>query len=167
MCHGRSWRQLIVRHDADNKDSLAGLDLVAGGEHRLLNPRAIQESAVRALLVDDAAAAEATFDGKMHAGHVTVFGNGKFRAVRRPTDGYGLALRQRNLLAGRGAGLDFEKQAQGENLKCKNASRFYQESGTFQQLARAIWQGMKLFGPERKTGTNGLEQRLETRQIRR
>jgi hypothetical protein len=94
---GNGWRargggQLIVRHYANHKYSLAGFDFVAGGEHGLLNLCAIQMSSVGASFVDDAAAIGTAFDGEVHAGHMIVVGNGKLGAVRRSADEDGPAL---------------------------------------------------------------------------
>ena len=52
--------------------SLAGFDFVAGGEHGLLNPYAVQMSAVGAFLVDDAAALRPALHRKVQPRHARV-----------------------------------------------------------------------------------------------
>jgi hypothetical protein len=89
--------QLIVRHDAHNKNSLARCDFVAGGEHSFLDSRAIQKGAVAAFLVDDAAAAGAAFHGEVHAGHAIVVGNCKLGAIGCATNQECLASWKRDL----------------------------------------------------------------------
>jgi hypothetical protein len=69
---------------------LPTFDFVAIGEHRILNARAIQERAVAALAVLDAATARPALHGKVHAGHKRVVRQSKLRAPRRPPESYGL-----------------------------------------------------------------------------
>jgi len=82
---------LVVRNDADDENGLAGLYFVAGGEHGLLNLRAIEMGAVGASFVDDAATVGTTLDGEVDTRHVVVVWDGELRAVGSAADDDGLA----------------------------------------------------------------------------
>ena len=112
----RRMRELIVRHDANNKNGLAGFDFVAGGKHRFLNLRAIQMGAVGAFLVNDAAAAGAAFHREVHARHVIVVGNGKLRPALRAANGCGLPTHDSELFSGQRPVLYFQNDAQNRIL---------------------------------------------------
>jgi len=110
-----TWRgcgQLVVRHNTNSEDRFSGLDLVTGGEHGLLNSSAIQKRAVGAFLIDDAAAARATLDREMHAGHVVVLRDRKLRAIHGTADKHCVTGDHGQLLAHRWAGFNFQQDAQ-------------------------------------------------------
>jgi len=87
---------------------LAGFDLVAGGEHGLLNLRAIQLGAVGASLVDDTAAVGTAFDREVNAGHVIVVWNGELSSVGSAADANGLSGRERDFFSGKWTYFNFE-----------------------------------------------------------
>jgi hypothetical protein len=82
---------LVLRNNADDENGLARFDLVAGGEHGLLNLCAIEMGAVCAFPVDDAAAVGTALDGEVHARHVIVMGDGKLSAIWSSPDEQSLA----------------------------------------------------------------------------
>src|SRR6266567_6646633 len=108
--------QLIVRHDVNNKNGLAGFDFVAGCKHRFLNLRAIQMGAVGAFLVNDAAPTRTALHREVHARHVIVVGNGELGTVRGAPDDHGLPTHQGNRLSGQRPVLYFQNDAQNRIL---------------------------------------------------
>jgi hypothetical protein len=77
---------------------LTTFDFVAVGEHRILDARAIQKSAVATLAILNAAAARPALHGKMHAGHKRIVRQSKLRTPRGAPERYGLATLQPNSL---------------------------------------------------------------------
>jgi hypothetical protein len=71
----RGGRLFAVEH-ANDEDGIACADFVAVGEKCFFDAGAIQESAIAALQVEDAATFFTVVDGKVEAGHEFVVGEG-------------------------------------------------------------------------------------------
>jgi hypothetical protein len=61
--------------DADDEDSAASADFVTVDESGFFDARAVEESAVAAFEIEEAAAFFAAVDGEVEAGHSFVVGN--------------------------------------------------------------------------------------------
>jgi len=102
--HGRSrrWRgrlrlrgernSRLLRNDAKDDDGIACADFVAVGERGFLNAGAVEESAVAAVEIADAATAGVAFESAVNAGHARVVGEGVF--------GFGVAADAQGLAGG-------------------------------------------------------------------
>jgi hypothetical protein len=90
---------------------LSDLDFVTGSQHSFLNPCPVQECAVGAFLVRDAAAVRAAFHGEVHAGHVIVMRNCKLGAVGRSADNKRLSICDRDFFTNEWTRLDFKDQS--------------------------------------------------------
>ena len=69
----RCGERIVAKH-VNDEDGVAGADFVAVGEERFFHVCAIEESAVAALQVEDAAAFFAVVDGEVETGHKLVVG---------------------------------------------------------------------------------------------
>jgi hypothetical protein len=117
MRTGGGRRKLAFRNDTNDEDSLAGFDLVAGGEHGLLNLCTVELRAVGASFVDDAATVRAALYGEVNAGHVIVVGNCELSAVGSAADEELLADWKRNLPTCEWSGFHFEEYGHSERLQ--------------------------------------------------
>lgn len=102
---------------------MATFDFIAISEHRVLNARAVEERAVAALFVDDAASLRTAVDGKVRAGHERIVGHGKLRLCRSSSDDDGLARGQGNPLPRHWPTLDFEKNSHSGLSPLSRANR--------------------------------------------
>jgi hypothetical protein len=68
----------IFGDDAKNEDGTSGADFVAVGESGFLDAGAVEEGAVAAVEIADAAAFGVAFEGAVDAGHARVVGKGAF-----------------------------------------------------------------------------------------
>lgn len=66
----------MVREDSNDEDGVAGADFVAVGESGFFYAGAVEESAVAAFEIDEAAAFFTVFDGEVKTGHLLIVGNG-------------------------------------------------------------------------------------------
>ena len=110
---GRRCENGFIGKDANDEDGVAGADFVAVGEEGFVDPRAVQESAIAALQVEDAAALFAVIDGEVEAGHELV--------VRESMIGFGVAAEAerhavgyRDFVSRGGTGADFKKDSHWE-----------------------------------------------------
>jgi hypothetical protein len=110
---GRGCKKGFVGKNANDEDGVAGADFVAVGEEGFVDPRAVQESAIAALQVEDAAALFAVIDGEVEAGHELV--------VRESMIGFGVAAEAerhavgyRDFVSRGGTGADFKKDSHWE-----------------------------------------------------
>jgi hypothetical protein len=80
----------FLRNDAKDDDGIACTDFVAVGESGFLDAGAVEESAVAAVEIADAAATCVAFESTVYAGHARVIGEGVFDFVGA-ADAQGLA----------------------------------------------------------------------------
>src|SRR5690242_10552331 len=114
----RHLRDLRVRHDFDNENSLPCLDLVAVCQHRVLDFRAVQESPVAALAVLHSAASQPALHCKVHSGHERILRQSHFRAALRTSDSHTLPAEQRNQLPRLCPSPNFQNYTHAEFCPC-------------------------------------------------
>jgi len=87
----RGGRKRFVGEHANDEDGVARANFVAVGEKGFFDACAIEESAVAALQVEEAAAFFTVFDGEVKAGHEFVVGK-ELIGFLRAADAEGLTL---------------------------------------------------------------------------
>ncbi len=75
------WSARFFGNDAKDEDGISSADFVAVGESGFLYARAVEEGAVAAVEVADAAAAGVAFESAVDAGHARIVGEGVFGFV--------------------------------------------------------------------------------------
>jgi hypothetical protein len=98
-----------LRNDAKDDDGIACADFVAVGESGFFYAGAVEEGAVAAVEIADAAAAGVAFKGAVDAGHTRVVGKSVF-GFGGAADAQGLAQRQGPSCTLRGARVYFQKE---------------------------------------------------------
>ena len=71
----------VLRNDAKDEDGIAGADFVAVGESGFLDAGAVEESAISAVEIADAATFGVAFESAVDAGHARIVGKGVFGFV--------------------------------------------------------------------------------------